>query len=315
MPQHAHTTCEEFAVFVWIKWATTLRPCDVWRQHTQLPNLIGWTLTMFLQPFFKWPTSKLWFLQGIENDKTISHLSYFFHTAQWWKSVVKIRTGTRSNKRPKMANIFQMMKMRPVWHYWCRASRIRGNEMILNSIVYSRFTVADLLKNWFWLTMNIMNRSNDRAWLSGGTVTSQLLACAVFNRLFDRLPARILTSDFHHRTSWQEIYQIRDDGVALKIAHLSQQPQPTRASSPCIAHRQGTGLGKAPLSTNGYAHESWTSWRPCLGESYPFPIPFLSLSLSLSLSLCLSIFPTLSPLKQRLLSLGRRDTMPIEKWA
>ena len=58
---------------------------------------------------------------------------------------VKIRTGARSNIRPKMAEKFWVTKMRPVSRHLCQASRFRGCETVLNLTGRIRFiTVGHL---------------------------------------------------------------------------------------------------------------------------------------------------------------------------
>ena len=55
---------------------------------------------------------------------------------------VKIRTGTRSNIWPKMAEKFWVTKTRPVLRHWCQASRIRGCETFLNLTGRIRFNTV-----------------------------------------------------------------------------------------------------------------------------------------------------------------------------
>ena len=78
----------------------------------------------------------------------------------WWKSEVKIQTGTRSNRRPKMAKQSRVTIRRPLSRHWCQASRIWGSGMVLqlNSTGRNRITTAGCLRtdsgwSWtFWIT-------------------------------------------------------------------------------------------------------------------------------------------------------------------
>ena len=141
----------------------------------------------------------------------------FFRRVCWWRSKVKIQTGRRSNRRPKMAKRSRVTTQ-PILRHWCQASRTRGSGMVLNSTGRSRFSTAGWCMNWFQPIMNISNRSRDCAWRRGGTTLSQC-SHVPFRRLFDRLPLRISTSHLHHRTQRKTIYQIRayDFGVQFSF--------------------------------------------------------------------------------------------------
>ena len=78
----------------------------------------------------------------------------FFVTVWWWKFELEIRTGTRSDRRPKLAIRLQLKKTWPVLHHWSKAPRIRGCRAVLNSIVGFRFTAVGWLRShsrWSWV--------------------------------------------------------------------------------------------------------------------------------------------------------------------
>ena len=93
----------------------------------------------------------------------------FFHRVRWWKSKVKTRTGTRSNRRLKMAEISRVTTTRPGLRHWRQASGIRGCGMVLSLTGRNRFTTAGRIRTdsgWSW---TFWIARVDHAWLLGGT--------------------------------------------------------------------------------------------------------------------------------------------------
>ena len=84
-------------------------------------------------------------LKGKLHSKIISDLVGFFHRVWWWKSEVKLQTGTPSNRRLKMAKKSQVMKTRLALHHWCQVSKIRGCGMVFNLTERIRFTTTGRL--------------------------------------------------------------------------------------------------------------------------------------------------------------------------
>ena len=90
---------------------------------------------------------------ALQNYNIRSCKLYFFRKVWWWKHEIKIHTGTRSNRRPKMAKKSRVMTTWPVLRHWCQASRIRGCKMVLDPTRRNRFTTAGRVRTdsgWSW---------------------------------------------------------------------------------------------------------------------------------------------------------------------
>ena len=137
---------------------------------------------------------------ALQNYNIRSCKLFFFRKVWWWKHEIKIHTGTRSNRRPKMAKKSRVMTTWPVLRHWCQASRIRGCKMVLDPTRRNRFTTAGRVRtdsgwSWtFWIA---------RVTLHEGEValpTLQTLARAIFSLSVWPTFVRISTSGLHHRT-------------------------------------------------------------------------------------------------------------------
>ena len=92
-------------------------------------------------------------LKGNCTPKLKSDLLGFFCCVTSWRSEVRIRTGTRSNRRLKMAKKSWVTTMQPELRRWIQASRIPGCGMVLNSTVRNWFTTAGRPRSdssWSW---------------------------------------------------------------------------------------------------------------------------------------------------------------------
>ena len=110
----------------------------------------------------------------------------------------------------------------PVLCHWCKALRIRGCGIVLNSTERSRFTTAGHLQNGFWANHEhqVSNRLQDLAWLWGGTTDVKRSHVPLFRCRF----AVCLTDysiEFRPRTFTIEFYRIKSIRSKLTILDSS----------------------------------------------------------------------------------------------
>ena len=99
---------------------------------------------------------------------------------RWWRSEVKTQTGTRSNRRPKMAKKSWVTTTRPALRHWCQVSIIRGCGMVLNLTGRNWFTTAGRVwsdSGWPWKFRRAGVTLDD---CKMAPLTSQKLARAIF---------------------------------------------------------------------------------------------------------------------------------------